>query len=168
MTAKEFETLARSLRPGLVRTARNVLHDEDAAEDIAQDTLLKLWTLRDALDRYRSIEGLAMVMSYRLAVNAIRNDKERAELTDNIRAEAPSGEDVLIAQENCEYIDSILATLPESQQTLIRLRHIEGYEISAIATMLGSSEGSIRTALSRARRRVALAFGIDSKTYSPK
>ena len=45
-----------------------------------------------------------------------------------------------------------------SQQTLLRLRHIEGYDNTAIANLLGTSEGAVRTALCRARRRVALIF----------
>ena len=42
----------------------------------------------------------------------------------------------------------------------VGLRHIEGYDNARIASLLGTSEGAVRTAVSRARRRVAEAFGI--------
>ena len=45
MTDSEFEILARELRPQLVASARAVVHDSATAEDVAQDALLKLWTM---------------------------------------------------------------------------------------------------------------------------
>lgn len=64
----------------------------------------------------------------------------------------------MVRHEAAAEVDRILAALPESQQTLIRLRHVEGYDNASIAAILGSSEGAVRTALSRARRRVAEIF----------
>lgn len=75
--------------------------------------------------------------------------------------DVPSGEDILIGRQKAEYVDGILASLPDSMQTLIRLRHIEGYDNAAIAAITGSSEGAVRTALSRARRKVATLFNIN-------
>ncbi len=166
MTLREFEILARSLRPQLVRTALGVLRDSDAAEDVAQDTLLKLWTMRDNLGRYRSVEALASVMAHRMALNIVRaNAPGRGVELSETMAISPSAEDELLARENGEYVDAVLASLPLPQQTLIRLRHIDGYDNATIAALLGSTEGAVRTALSRARRRVAEAFGIDPSRY---
>ena len=67
-------------------------------------------------------------------------------------------EEIMLRSEIAQKVDKVLASLPESQQTLIRLRHVEGYDNASIASILGSSEGSVRTALSRARRRVAEIF----------
>ncbi|MCM1068234.1 MAG: sigma-70 family RNA polymerase sigma factor [Muribaculaceae bacterium] len=161
MTTAEFEILAHSLRSRLVKEARRIVGDAPEAEDVAQDTLLKLWTLRDSLGQYRSVEALAVLISRRLALNVLRqsHSTERVELHDGT-ATVPSAEDVLIGRQTGEYIDSVLSKLPDSQQTLIRLRHIEGYDNASIAALLGSSEGAVRTALSRARRSVAKVFGI--------
>lgn len=161
MNEREFENLARTIRPQLVRTARSVLNDNEAAEDVAQDTLLKMWTMRDEIDRYRSIEALANVIAHRLALNVVRSTVPGrfVELMDG-DGRAPSAEDEYLARECGERLDSILATLPPAQQTLIQMRHVQGYDNAAIASLLGTSEGAVRTALSRARRRVALAFGI--------
>ena len=43
MDKKEFETQAKRLRPQLVKQAYRVLGSETEADDIAQETLLKLW-----------------------------------------------------------------------------------------------------------------------------
>lgn len=165
MNAREFEILARGLRPRLVRSIRPMLGDDDS-EDVAQDTMLKLWDLRDTLDIYRSVDALAMVIARRLAINLLRDrHPERYEALDDATASAanPSPEDDVIMRQTIDYVDRIIATLPDAQATLIRLRHIEGYDNATIAAMLGSSEAAVRTALSRARRRVAEIFASINK-----
>ena len=52
----------------------------------------------------------------------------------------------------------IIDTLPTLQQTIMRLRHVEGMEMSEIATLTGSSEVAVRKALSRARQAVRERF----------
>lgn len=156
MNAKDFETLALSLRPGLVKAASQIVVSEAEAEDLAQDTMLKLWSMREKLTEYRSVEALARIIIRRLALNAVRQHhgaislEDAAELSD---AESPDTE--LERNENAAHVDAVFAALPEAQQILIRLRHVEGYDNAAIAAVLGTSEGAVRTALSRARRRVA-------------
>ena len=161
MTDSEFEILARELRPQLVASARAVVHDSATAEDVAQDALLKLWTMRADLDRCHNVSALGKIMARRMALNIIRGNTPGSTVEiSEVDAATPSPEDEYLHRERGAYIDSVLASLPPAQQTLIRLRHIEGYDNARIASLLGTSEGAVRTAVSRARRRVAEAFGI--------
>lgn len=163
ITAREFEVLAVTLRPKLVSSALPVVREDALAEDVAQDTLLKLWTIRNDLDRYRSVEALAMVMARHIAINATRGRRPQycVELNETM-ATVQSPEEEMMQHEYAGYIDSVLASLPENSRTLITMRHIEGYDNQTIAAILGTSEGAVRTALSRARKRIAECFGIDS------
>ncbi len=162
MTTAEFEILAHSLRPRLVKEAGRITGDEADADDVAQDTLLKLWTLRDGLGEYRSVEALAVLIARRMAINVLRNSHSSRNVElDEASGSVPSAEEELIGRQTKEYVDSVLATLPDPQRTLIRLRHIEGYDNASIASLLGTSEGAVRTALSRARRSVARAFDVN-------
>lgn len=72
MQQKEFETLIRQIRQHLYHEAMRLLADSDEAEDVTQDTVLKLWAMRQQLDAYRSVEALAVVMVRRLAVSRKR------------------------------------------------------------------------------------------------
>ena len=52
----------------------------------------------------------------------------------------------------------IIDELPTMQQTIMRLRHMEGMEMSAIAALTGSKEAAVRKVLSRARQAVRQKF----------
>jgi len=72
MEQKEFETLIRQIRPKLHTEALRLLTDSDEAEDVTQEAVLKLWTIREQLEAYRSVEALAVVMVRRLALSRKR------------------------------------------------------------------------------------------------
>lgn len=159
MTPTRFEILSRTLWPRLHSEAKRIVDSPDEAADIAQDTMLKLWSMSDRLGELKSVEAFAVVIARNLAVNSLRrNGRDRyVSLSDDLGLE-PSPEDALIEQQRHSQVDAVMAQLPDTQQTLLRMRHVEGYDNATIASMLGSTEGAVRTALSRARRNVAKIF----------
>lgn len=163
MNRYEFEQMAPPLRKRIVSMVRSMSADADSdlADDVAQDTLLKLWTVRDKLDEYRSVESLAMVIARHRAIDILRDHG----FGETVGLEAvgahgstPSPEESMIASESHDGILAVIASLPSVQQSVIRMKHIEGLEISEIARITGSSEGSIRVALSRARQSIKEIF----------
>ena len=160
MEQKEFETLIRQIRPKLYAKALRLLTDGDEAEDVTQETVLKLWTIRQQLEAYRSVEALAVVMVRRLALSRKRvattiplSDWQQTD-TDSI----DSPEDLLISQEEETKVIKMISTLPDAQQTVLRMKHIDGLETSEIARITGSSEEAIRQNLSRARKKILKMF----------
>jgi translation elongation factor TU len=57
-----------------------------------------------------------------------------------------------------EKVMQLIATLPDAQQAILRMKHIDGLETSEIASITGSSEEAIRKNLSRARKRILKMF----------
>lgn len=158
MKQKQFENIAKQLRPALKRKALSLLRDEDDAEDVAQDILLKLWTIRDSFGAYRSVEGLAMVMAYRMSIDRLRSqrgeplgDQEPEELEH-------SPQELLEWRESEQKVDKILSMLPDGQQAILRMKHIDNLETAEIARIIGSTEGAVRISLMRARNRVKDLF----------
>ena len=160
MEQKEFETLIRQIRPKLYAEALRLLTDSDEAEDVTQETVLKLWTIRQQLEIYRSMEALAVVMVRRLALSRKRFATTIPladwQQTDTNSIDSP--EDLLISQEEETKIIRMISTLPDAQQTVLRMKHIDGLETSEIARITGSSEEAIRQNLSRARKRILKMF----------
>lgn len=164
MDRNEFESIAPSLRESIVRMVVRLVPAGEAsglADDVAQDTLLRLWTRRDSIDSYRSIEALAMVMARNRTIDLLR--REHADVYVDIDGydsadSAPDPHSVLESSEAEIRMQSILSSLPSAQQALIRMRHVEEMEIDEIAAVTGSSPGAIRVMLSRTRRHIKDLF----------
>ena len=148
MTNEEFKDEARRLRPKLLEVARRYLGDEDA-EDTVQDALLRLWQMLDQL--HLPLDALASVLTRNLCIDRLRRLHPQVTLKEDLErteSEAPP------TGERIDRMMSVIATLPPLQQTILRLRHMEGMEMGQIAALIGSSEVAIRKALSRARQSV--------------
>ena len=160
MEQKEFETLIRQIRPKLYAEALRLLTDSDEAEDVTQETVLKLWTIRQQLEIYRSMEALAVVMVRRLALSrkrvATTIPLSNWQKTDTDSIDSP--EDLLISREEETKVIKMISTLPDAQQTVLRMKHIDRLETSEIARITGSSEEAIRQNLSRARKKILKMF----------
>lgn len=166
MRQSDFQSLALRLRPAIIRTAVSITHDADLAEDIAQDTLLRLWQLRDRLDAYRSVDALAKVIARNLALDALRARGVTVSISDTMLdlpdAAHLTPEAELISAEFVSEVDCIMARLAPAQQAVLRMRHAEAMEIEEIARVIGSTPVNVRVLLCRARARVKSLF-IDSR-----
>ncbi|MBQ5971936.1 MAG: RNA polymerase sigma factor [Prevotella sp.] len=146
MTTEEYTKEAQRLRPLLTKTAMQYLHSEKDADDIVQDALLRLWQMSPTLSM--PIETLAIVIVRNLCISHLRKQKKQyVHLSDKI---ADINENNATA-ERIERVMGIIDNLPDIQQTLLRLRHMDGMDSRSIAQMTGSTETAVRKALSRAR-----------------
>ncbi len=131
MELNQFKITVVPLRGKLLNYARKLTDDSSDAEDVVQEVMLKLWNIRQKLEEYNSIEALAVVVSQTV------NPERVLEGNDEIRL-----------------MREIISSLPTLQQTIIRMKDIEEYETEEIAQITGCSSESIRSNLSRARKKV--------------
>ena len=149
------------MRPALLRMAIRYLENSDEAEDAVQDALLKLWFLRDRLDQYRSVDALAIVITKR------GTRIEKVDLEQGISIGGGENPEMkLVEEENMQEILEVIGTLPDLQQSILRMKHLEGFEVEEIARLTGSTPVAVRTNLSRARKRVKEQFMIHSKVWN--
>ena len=153
MTTETFRQEAQRMRTTLVRLAFGILRDSDEAEDVVQDVLLRLWQMRDQLKM--PIEPLARMLTRNRCIDIVRRKKPAAVLSMAVFQE----EDEAL-RERIERMMKVIETLPDLQQTILRLRHMEGMEFKEIAELTGSTEAAVRKALSRARQAVRDKFNV--------
>ncbi|MCH5309036.1 MAG: sigma-70 family RNA polymerase sigma factor [Prevotella sp.] len=160
MEQKEFETVIRQIRPRLYAEAMRYLSDGGEAEDATQEVVLKLWSMRRELGGYRSVEALAVVMVRRLCLS-----RKRATLVplttgldaaDAVADDTPESE--LIDREEERQVIELMQRLPDAQQAVLRMKHIDGLETAEIARITGSTEEAVRANLSRARKKMLQMF----------
>ena len=143
------------MRHLLVAEALRLLGDADDAEDAVQETVLKLWSMRSRFGEYHSVDGLAVVIVRRLSLNRMRRAAMIA-MPDLSDERTPETE--LISAEESKRLELILLSLPDMQQTVLRMKHLDGLEITEIARMTGATTEAVRQNLSRARRNILKMF----------
>lgn len=145
------------LRGKLVDIARFYLSDEDEAEDIVQEAMLKLWLVRDRLDREKNISPMGMTVTRNLCIDRLRRLKTHPHesLTGH---DAPDGQRSAQAMmedhENAEWMRGAVRNLPDKYRAVLRMRQVEHLEMGEIARIIGATEGVVRTILSRARKQM--------------
>ena len=77
MTEEQYITHVDSLRPLLLRVGREFFRNEEEAEDISQETLLRLWLLRDRLPEGNELRALALRIARNVCVSQWRRQQLR-------------------------------------------------------------------------------------------
>lgn len=148
LVVRLFRTEGRSL----VRLARLFVDDRDAAEDIVQESFLRLARHASRID---SVDRAPAYLRS-IVLNLARDHNRRGLVS--LRHHAASGRNVDVvddaadqlvrSEEHRRVIDAVRA-LPARQRDCITLRYFEELPIDGIATTLGLSANSVKTHLQR-------------------
>ena len=143
----------------IFRTALRIVLNREEAEDIVQDTLIKLWERRDELEKVENLEAFALTMARNLSIDRkeksenqnISFDDEVHDLPDEGQG---SSDSQVMREETRGFIANIINALPEKQRTILQLRDIEGKSYKEIADTLSISESDVKVTLFRARNEL--------------
>lgn len=145
------------LKDKLYRMALRITFDTTEAEDIVQDTLIKVWDKREEWPQLASIEAYCMTICRNLSLD--RREKKEAQhiaLDENLhnRPDVSTPYDKMAASDSIRIVGELLKGLPQTQQDIVQLREIEGKSYKEIATVLNLSEEQVKVYLFRARQRI--------------
>ena len=155
MDQTTFETHATAARRSALSASRAMGVDPDSAEDIAQETLIRLWSMREDLERFKSMVALAGVVARRLCIDRFRRRTEEGEaLTGEIPSTLIAADARLEEEDNERWLAQKLKTLPSTEYQVLHLRQVEGRSKEEIARLLGLEARSVATLLARARQRL--------------
>lgn len=159
MEKERFVREVLPLRGKLSAYARRILQDPDEAEDIVQEVFLKLWSSRDGLERYHSIEALSMRIAKNLSLNRLKIRQRNNSISNfEVSGDTPDPQKILEYRDSARQVAEIIHTLPDTQQAVLRMKHLDGLETSEIAEITGSNIEAVRMNLSRARKKVKELF----------
>ncbi len=139
---------------------RRSTRDEAAAEDLLQETFLRLAGEAEAGRTPDNVRGWLYRVASNLAISRGRRRKVAFAWMDRYGRGAAEGtgespEARVLARERTSSIEEVLATLPVEARTALLLA-AEGFRGEEIATLIGRSHAATRTLLSRTRVRVRL------------
>ena len=154
-----FKSEIVSLRQKLYSYALKAMDDEEDAEDIVQETFLKLWNHREKLKTIENPEGFAMQTCKNTCIDALRLRKNRVDADDfHLGAENFTPYTYSEQKNAVDLVRQIIEQLPGLQRTIIEMRDVEDYELDKIAAITGTQVPTVRVNLSRARKRVRDEF----------
>lgn len=155
MVQKEFEDMAADLRRRIVTLARGFRLDSDSAEDVAQDTMLKLWTIREKIDDKPSAAAMATTIARHLSIDMLRRNKTIAlDMTAAPDSSYRQPDSLLQTAEDDRWLKSQLDKLPTKEHAVLHLRQVEHKTTEEIAAIVGVSAVSVPTMLARARKKL--------------
>ena len=141
------------LKDKLFRLALRITLDRAEAEDVVQDTLLKVWSRRNEWTQLESVEAYCLTLAKNLAI-----DRSRGAETRHVELTAASPFDHLVNKERMTLVGQLVNELPEKQRIVLQLRDIEGESYRKIATVLHLTEEQVKVTLFRARQKVKQRF----------
>ena len=126
--------------------------DRTLAEDILQDGFVTLFTHLGSYKGDGSFEGWARRIFVTTALMYLRK-KDALKMSDDLEAARGLKTDTASQVQNIGYKElmKLIMTLPPGFRTVFNMYAIEGYSHKEISEMLGISETTSRTQLSRAR-----------------
>ncbi len=155
------------LKDKLFRLALRITFDRAEAEDVVQETLIRVWNKRDEWTQFGSIEAYCLTVAKNLAIDrSEKKDAQTVELTTEMEqaSEASSPYEKLVDKERMTLIHRLMKELPEKQRQIMQLRDIEGKSYKEIAVLLNLTEEQVKVNLFRARQKVKQKF-IDIEGY---
>ena len=143
-----YERLAPRMFPVCIR----YIGDRGMAQDVLQEGFITLFTHLEAYKGEGSFEGWARKIFITTALMELRR-KDALKMSDELDVVRGMKTDMVSQLQNIGYKDlmNLIATLPVGFRTVFNLYAVEGFTHKDISEMLGISETTSRTQLSRAR-----------------
>ena len=161
MKKVSFRNDVLPLKNQLFRLALRITLSREEAEDIVQDTMIKVWDKRYEWSNIDSIEAYSLRICRNLSLDRLKkrdnqNDSFEEEQLDTVNTSTP--QDRLIDQDRLRVVKEIVDSLPEKQRSCMQLRDFEGKQYKEIADILGITEEQVKVNIFRARQAVKQRF----------
>lgn len=163
MKTISFRNDVLPLKNELYRLALRITLNPAEAEDVVQDTLIKVWNKRDQWNEIDSIEAFSLVICRNLAL-----DKNKKKGHDNLSIEEETNIEPVASASNpleqtlqndrIEQVRRLINELPEKQRSCIQLRDFEGKSYKEVAEVLGITEEQVKVNIFRARQTIKQRF----------
>lgn len=144
-----FSYLYDNYSGALLSIIRNVVNDEELANDVLQEVFVKIWK---QIDSYDSSKGRLFTWMLNIARNAsidmvrskgFQNSQQNRELTEDVYSKGGSSE----TRTDQIGLRKLVYNLKEEYRVLVELSYFQGYTQDEIAKMLKMPLGTVKTRL---------------------
>lgn len=150
------------LKNELFRLAMRITLSRQEAEDIVQDTLIKVWDKREEWETIDNIEAFSLTVCRNLSLDRIKKKENQHESLDNVSINEPitpsNPYERTTQRDHIAWVRQIVNALPEKQRSCIQLRDFEGKTYKEIAGILDISEEQVKINIFRGRQSIKQQF----------
>ncbi|MBQ6379643.1 MAG: sigma-70 family RNA polymerase sigma factor [Prevotella sp.] len=165
-----FRNNVLPLKNELYRLALRITLNPAEAEDVVQETMIKVWNRRDQWDEIESMEAFCLTICRNLAVDKMRKMGSQSQSLDEGVQDTPdhsyssNPEEQAMQQDRFALIRRLINHLPEKQRTAIQLRDFEGKSYKEIAAIMAVSEEQVKVNIFRARQTIRQKY-LETEKY---
>ena len=148
------------LKNELYRLALRITLTPAEAEDIVQETMIKVWNRREQWDNIESIEAFCLTICRNISLDKMRKMENQNQSLSEGEHDAPdqsyssNPEEQAMQQDRMQLIRQLINQLPEKQRSVMQLRDFEGKSYKEIAKVMGISEEQVKVNIFRARQTI--------------
>ena len=169
MKKVSFRNDVLPLKNELFRLALRITLNRAEAEDVVQETMIKVWNKRDHWDEIDSIEAFCLTICRNISLDKIKKAENQNQSIEEGH-DAPdlsytsNPEEQAMQRDRIRLIRHLIDHLPEKQRSCMQLRDFEGKSYKEIAQVLGISEEQVKINIFRARQTIKQKF-IETEDY---
>ena len=148
------------LKNELYRLALRITLNPAEAEDIVQETMIKVWNRREQWDNIESIEAFCLTICRNISLDKMKKAENQNQSLSEGEHDAPdqsyssNPEEQAMQQDRMQLIRQLINQLPEKQRSVMQLRDFEGKSYKEIAKVMGISEEQVKVNIFRARQTI--------------
>ncbi len=153
-----FAALVHRYERKLIRVLQRLIHDEELARDLAQETFWKVYNRLDRFDTARRFGPWLFRVGVNLGLDQLRRrdappatSLDQARAADGGSALDVSDPDPRLQEELAQEVRFVLERLPVAYRTILILRDLEGFSSAEVATIVNRREATVRWRLAKAR-----------------
>ena len=151
------------LKDRLFRLALRITLNPAEAEDVVQETMMKVWSRRNNWDAIDNIETFCLTICRNLALDKTRHMGNHTlsldlEMEPTDQSHHSNPEEQTMQRDRIRLVRRLIDQLPEKQRSCMQLRDIEGKSYKDIATILNITEEQVKINIFRARQTIREQF----------
>lgn len=151
LSEKEYHELFKDYFAAIRNYIYYKTSDLELAEDIAQDTFVKLWENRKKIDK-RTVKSFLYTISGNLAINQLKRQQLQYKFVNQAseRVNSESPEYKLQMQEYEKKLQDVIASMPDGSREVFLMNRLEDLKYKEIAERLGISVKAVEKRMSKA------------------
>lgn len=158
MKELSFRNDVLPLKDRLFRMALRITLVREDAEDMVQETLIRVWKAIQQDDSIDNPEAFALTVCRNLCLDHLaRREQQNIAFDEDVHDRPDASQtpyEQMVSTEQTTRINTLLNTLPEKQRTAMQLRDIEGRTYREIADVMNITESDVKVNIFRARKAI--------------